>query len=200
LIRGKYYEYLGEKSQLLTHPFRHFLHYDVEGQETLPISNTADYLIKVIIGSALNETGGEGGKIRVDTWASNIQKAKNHIPRVRGVLDLRDYDEPKYAEERAKQLARKAGIVATSRAYEKALGRFVSLIPSTVFSLTVHFWPAKIFIKEAYKETGIGKKIIRAATTRDGQYRRLVDLAAGKLHYDYQRSLATRKSNKKIKD
>lgn len=199
LIRGKYYDFLGSNEQLLIHPFRRFLPSDIKGQETIPISNTEAYLIQVIIGSALNETGREGDRIRVDTWASNINKAKNHIPRVKGVLNLPDFDLSEDGAERARQLARKAGIVATSKAFEKGLNRFVSLIPKTLLSLTVQFWPAKVAIGEAYKETGIDERIVKAATTRDWQYRQLAELAAGKLQYDYRLTLTTGKSNKRIK-
>jgi hypothetical protein len=198
LIRGKYYQYVGNDEQLLIHPFRRFLPYEEEGQDTLPISNTETYLMQVLIGSALNESGGEEGKLRVNTWSSNIQKVKSFFPRSKGILHLPDLDNPDDAAELARSYLRKANIIATSTDFENAIRRFIGALPRTILAVTVHFWPAKYALGEAYKELDLDQKVVKAITTRDRQYNRLVELAAGKIQYDFKHTLAPSRPRKAL--
>jgi hypothetical protein len=198
LIRGKYYQYVGKDEQLLIHPFRRFLPYDEEGQETLPISNTESYLMQVLIGSALNESDREEGKLRVNTWSSNIDKVKRFFPRSKGRLHLPDLDNPDDAAELVRSYARKANIIAKSTDFEKVIRKVVGALPRTILAVTVHFWPAKYALGEAYKELDLDQKLVKAITTRDRQYSRLIELAAGKIQYDFKHTLTPSRPRKAL--
>lgn len=186
LVRGKFYEFLGSRKHVLLHPFRRHLKYAVEGEETLPITNSEAYIIEIIIGSALLEKDEDA---RVNKWASNIDLVRRTVPRDdKGFLHQHDKDED--AEWYAYEVAKKIGIPTSSKRVEKYLKLATSLGIKAASFLTVDFWMpgASLAAEKAYelrKGTSLSGDIATKLLLTKSQYKRLADLGAGKIRYSH---------------
>jgi hypothetical protein len=182
LIRGKHHEYVARHAhlQLIAHPHRKYVAGRTQRPHEVPIANSQQAFVKMIIGSDLLETREEH---RRDEWIKYILRARALIAVDR--LDLRHNINPEVAENRARDAARSIGLRGTAPWKEYVLTWTVT---SNVMSwLTVFLGPwagllggAGLTACRVFRKRGIGEDLVLLGTTKR-DYARLASAVPGRI-------------------
>jgi hypothetical protein len=182
LVRGKLNEYLARQNgfHIRSHEFRRPIEISLRPGRAWSVSNSEEYFVKIIVGSALLETSADR---RVATWVDNIVKSQNAIegkgislPNARADSD---------AERCAADGARVLGIRTTYARIRRELEVASALAVSSLLTFCISPWaaPAGPAITVGYRHwrgSTIGEDVAKLLDTR-ARFRRLARSVPGRI-------------------
>lgn len=178
LLRGRYHDCAARNlpAHIMHHPMREVMLAKRRPPEEFSLSNTEQYLTKVVFASALVEPTLEG---RLGMWSENVLKVRHAA--IQGRLDLRPKDSDAVALELAIDAVKRADVRCHPRYLELVLDAAMSLGVATLtsFSLTPWYVGPPVALGELVmsRKLRVGQRLAgRFYTTR----RRLQDLARSK--------------------
>jgi hypothetical protein len=183
LIRGRAHEYIASYSgiHLVGHPFRKPVERPLKSAQGEPVYNSEEYLVKIIVGSALLETTAER---RVVTWVENIVKVRKAIDLNQIALPLARIDSD--AERLAAQAARECRISASNSRIRRELEIATALMIGGILTLVISPWAGPIGpIASAsyrhYQGASIGDDLARFMLDTTRRFRRLARSLPGRI-------------------
>lgn len=183
LFRGRFHEYVAANSglHLCGHPFRKLVHRQLKVAPGEPVTNSEDYFVRAIVGSALLETTEVR---RVTKWSDNIQRARNAIALGRIALPpaLIDAD----AERLAAEAAKRTGISTTYERIRRELDAAVALGVGGLLLVTISPWLGLVapFVPQVYRQlrgVSIGDDLSRSCLDTTRRFARLARRTAGRI-------------------
>lgn len=179
LIRGKFHEYMARDSdvQLAAHPSRVVIAGPTKAGIALPPTNSSQYFVRLLIGSALRERDNR----RIPTWRQNVVKARSALSL--GAVQLPDLPESD-AEALAIRVARRLQIEVSPQ-WQRRLLSFALESNLTVCSVLV-FGPWAISVAGGVRLYKLvrGRSLadeITAAVIPDRDFHQLARLVPGRI-------------------
>ena len=183
LLRGRFHEYVAADSglHLAGHPFRNLVRRPLGPATPEPVSNSEDYFVRVIVGSALLETTDER---RVSRWVENIKKARDALAVHRIALPHTAIDSD--AETLAAEAAKRAGISTTYARLLRELDAAAALGIGGLLLVSISPWLglAAPFVPQAYRHLrglSIGEDLSRTFLDTTRRFARLAHRTAGRV-------------------
>ena len=183
LIRGRVHEYVASHSgiHLAGHPFRKPVERPLKSVQGESVYNSEEYLVKIIVGSALLETTQER---RVVTWVENIVKARTAIEIEQIALPPARTDSD--AERHAAQAARTCRISASNSRIRRELEVATALLIGGILTVGISPWAAPIGPVTAasyrhYRGESIGDGLARFMLDTTRRFRRLARSVPGRI-------------------
>lgn len=179
LIRGKFHEYTARdcQIQLAAHPSRAVIAGPTEDGIELPSTNTSQYFVRLLIGSALRERE----RHRVSTWRQNVLKARDALSRGSVKLpNLADGD----AEALAIRVARRIGIEVASRWQRRLLSGALETNLALYSSLLVGPWGLMVAAGTRLYKLVRGRSVtddLVTALVSDSEFDRLARAVPGRI-------------------
>lgn len=183
LIRGRYYEYLARSAglHLMSHPYKMYAGVKLASGQTIDVLNSEEYLVKMIIGSALLEKTPER---RVRTWVENVEKARKAIALRAVALPGAAMDAD--AERLAADAAKIIGIQATPTRLHRALDYTASVGLGLLFSIKLSPWgfllgPGAQQMYRHLRGRSIGEDIAKHVFSNRARFRKLARSIPGRI-------------------
>jgi hypothetical protein len=183
LIRGRYHEHLAEARglHLVAHPFRKGIERDLGAGYREKVTSSAQYFIKMIIGSALLERNCER---RIEQWVDNIDTARRAI--TLGTVQLGPAVLASDAERIAADAAKTIQLPCAARFIPRLLDYTVSVGLGSLVAITLSPWLALLpaGAQQAYRllrRRSVGDDLTKMALSTKAQFSALAGAVPGRI-------------------
>ena len=193
LIRGKFHEFVARNSgvQLLPHPLRQYIPKKLAPSVEVPVTNSEQIFVKMLVGAALRETT---QRSRVDAWVTYIRDARRALNgRSLYLPETETIDE---AERRAADAVRAIGACTTPRLLRAVIDLALSTGGGLAVSLVIAPWlgPIVTVANWAFRfrtGAGLGDRLSRSATDTTRRFAKLAATLPGRIKrpVEHQRML-----------
>lgn len=183
MVRGKYHEYFARagKLQLISHPYKKYAWLKLKPGPSLPLLNSEEYFLRMIIGSALLERSPDR---RVKVWVDNIAKARQAITLAKITLPQTALDSD--AEWHAVSAAKKIGMPSSPAIVRRTLDITVAVGLGLLIGITLSPWASPLgpLAQQAhrhFRDASIGDDLAKLALSTRRRFLKLASSVPGRI-------------------